>query len=124
MTPPYDYHAPEDPDQITEWVHWLSPHWGYLVSLAVAALGIVWRAASLVSEIRALRKDHDKFADEYRRDAQQWRRYVDQKFDAMNARLDAMAGGGPSRDSGFPARRWWTEEAPKLQQHADNDHDR
>lgn len=81
----------EDADQISEVAHWLAPHWGYLVSLALAAVGVIWRAASLVSEIRALRRDHNLFMAEYRRDAQAWRIYVDRKFDSMNGRLDNMA---------------------------------
>lgn len=88
VSPPYDY--PDD-EHVTEWIHWLTPHWGYLVTVAATILGVIWRAASLVSEIRALRKDHNRFMEEYRRDAYSWRAYVDRKFDAMNDRLDNLA---------------------------------
>lgn len=92
MSPPYEYTPPDpEPDQIAHWVHWLAPHWGYLVSLGLAAVAAIWRAASLVSEIRALRKEHTLFMAEYRRDAWSWRQYVDTKFDAMNDRLDNLA---------------------------------
>jgi hypothetical protein len=87
--PPYE--QPPDDDQITRWVHWISPHWGYLITLALAAVGAIWRAASLVSEIRALRRDHNRFMEEYRRDAFAWRGYVDAKFNAVNERLDNLA---------------------------------
>ena len=90
MSPPYDYQSPE-PDEVSHWIHWLVPHWGYLISIVMATIGIVWRAASLVSEIRALRKDHNRFMEEYRRDAYSWRLYVDKKFDSMNDRLDNLA---------------------------------
>ena len=96
---PFDMsNVPEDPDQISEVAHWLAPHWGYLVSIGLAIFGVIWRAASLVSEIRALRKDHDRtnialqtFMAEYRADALGWRAYVDSKFNAMNDRLDNLA---------------------------------
>ena len=91
MSPPYDYQTPEEADQVSQWAHWIAPHWGYLVTIFMATVGVIWRAASLVSEIRALRKDHNRFMEEYRRDSYSWRQYVDGKFNSMNDRLDNLA---------------------------------
>lgn len=112
---PFDMSDPDgagsnNQDQISQVAHWLVPHWGWLVSAAVAAIGAIWRAASLVSEIRALRKDHDRFAAEYRRDAEAWRRYVDVKFDAMNSRLDGLVDTPRN-----PVPRHWIDQiAPHI----------